>query len=57
MDQYSVSCLPTGPDISETYFFRIFNFSDNGYDIKVYLNRLLLTQPVVGEFSGFKTDS
>ena len=44
-----MSCLPTGPD----------NFVDNEYDIKVYLNGLLLARPVVGGggVSGFKTDS
>ena len=33
------------------------NFLDNGYDIKVYLNELLLARPVVGGISGFKTYS
>ena len=38
MDQHSVSCLPTGPDITIPYYTNYIlelQFSDNGYDIKV----------------------
>ena len=46
--------MTTGGHLNKkTFFFFFLGFGD-GYDIKVYLSRLLLARPVVGGFQASK---